>query len=225
MLEWFIFASAWLLIWAIIFVAKPFLRRQMLWVSAFTMIAGLTEPLFVPRYWSPPSLLDLAVNTHFDIESFIFSFATGGIGSALYEAILNIKHRKRTRAEFKERRWPHFFSILSMPLVFVLLLLFTSWNPIYSAATAMLVGAVAAVACRPDLAKNTFFGGVLFMLLYFAFFLLINLLFPFFVNSWNLAALSGLVVVGVPFEELMFAFTFGMLWSGIYEHIKHYSLS
>ncbi len=225
MYEWFIFASVWIVIWIIIYAAKPSLRRQMFWVSIFTMFSGFTEPLFVPRYWSPPALFDLAATMHFDIESFIFSFATGGIGSVIYEAALNVKHHKMSGSEIKERRWFHFFSIASMPLIFALLLLLTNLNPIYSAAIAMFVGAVAAIVCRPDLGKNTLVGGILFTGLYFVFFLCINLLLPTFINSWNLTALSGVVVLGVPLEELMFAFTFGMLWSGIYEHIKHYALA
>jgi hypothetical protein len=223
MFEWFVFATAWLVIWLVIFAAKPFLRRQMLWVSVFTMLTGFTEPLFVPAYWNPPSLFNLAATTRFDMESFIFSFAVGGIGSALYEAALNVKHHKMIRGEFRERRWLHFASIASMPLVFALLLLFTGLNPIYSAGIALLAGSVAAVVCRPDLVKNTIVGGFLFMALYFIFFLCTNLALPTFINSWNISALSGIVVVGVPIEELMFAFTYGMLWSGLYEHIKHYA--
>jgi len=224
MYEWLMFASGWLIIWLILFTAKPFLRKQMFWVSIFTMFAGLTEPLFVPKYWSPPSLFDLAATTHFDVESFIFSFATGGIGSVLYEATLNIKHYKRSSSEFKEKRWFHSFSIISTPFIFAFLLVLTNLNPIYSASIALFLGAVAAVVCRPDLAKNMVVGGLLFMALYFVFFFFTNLFIPNFTAAWNLAALSGVVFLGVPLEELIFAFTFGMLWSGLYEHIKHYAL-
>jgi hypothetical protein len=50
---------------------------------------GLTEPLFVPRYWDPPSLFNLAATTGFDIESLIFCFAIGGIGAVLYDKHLD----------------------------------------------------------------------------------------------------------------------------------------
>ena len=61
----------------------------MLLVSVFTMPFGLTEPLFVPRYWDPPSLFNLAATTGFDIESLIFCFAIGGIGAVLYDKHLD----------------------------------------------------------------------------------------------------------------------------------------
>ena len=59
----------------------------MLRASLLTMPFGLTEALFVPRYWDPPSLFDLAQRTGFDIESLIFSFGIGGVGSVLYNIL------------------------------------------------------------------------------------------------------------------------------------------
>jgi len=36
---------------------------------------------------------------------------------------------------------------------------------------------------------------------------------------WNLPALSGVPVRGIPLEELLFGFAFGMYWTGVYEHL------
>jgi len=35
---------------------------------------------------------------------------------------------------------------------------------------------------------------------------------------WNLPALSGLTIAGLPIEELLFAAAFGAYWSSVYEH-------
>ncbi len=52
-----------------------------MWRASFaTALLGLTEPIYVPRYWTPPSLFELAQRTGFDIESLIFAFAIRGIG-------------------------------------------------------------------------------------------------------------------------------------------------
>ncbi len=69
---WFVWSLLLLLVWLVIYTAKRNLRREMLRVSLWTMPFGLTEPLFVPEYWNPPSLFDLAQRTGFDIESLIF---------------------------------------------------------------------------------------------------------------------------------------------------------
>ncbi len=81
---WLAWSSAFLLPWMALYVGFPRQRRPMMWASLFTAPSGLTEPLFVPEYWNPPSLFDLAQNTGFDIESLIFSFGIGGTGAVLY---------------------------------------------------------------------------------------------------------------------------------------------
>jgi hypothetical protein len=37
--------------------------------SALTALLGQTEPVFVPKYWNPPSLLGLVQRSGFDIEN------------------------------------------------------------------------------------------------------------------------------------------------------------
>ncbi len=225
MLEWLTFSLVLLGIWFVIFLVKPLVRREMFWVSLFTLPAGLTEPLFVPEYWNPPSLFDLAARTGFDIESLIFSFAIGGVAAVLYEAFFKVEHRKMNRREMPgKRHLLHKLAIVSPIIVFVLLYFLTNLNPIYSISAALLLGGVLALLCRPDLKRKILIGGLLFLGLYFIFFLCISLIFPYFMNYWNLSALSGVLILGVPMEELMFAFTFGMMWSSIYEHVLWYRL-
>ncbi|MES2027464.1 MAG: hypothetical protein V4448_18105, partial [Pseudomonadota bacterium] len=84
---WLLWAGAFLVLWAIVFYARSSLRRRMLWAGFLTAPFGLTEPLFVPAYWNPPSLFNLAQRTGFDIESLIFCFAIGGLGVVGYSAL------------------------------------------------------------------------------------------------------------------------------------------
>ena len=78
-------ASVFLLPWTALFVARPALRRPMLWASALTAPFRLTELLFVHAHWNPPSLFDRAHRTGFDIERFIFCFA--GLAVAGYRLV------------------------------------------------------------------------------------------------------------------------------------------
>jgi hypothetical protein len=224
--EWLTFSLIFLAVWLVIFGVRQPLRKKMLVVSAVTSLMGFLEPVFIPAYWTPSSLFDLASKTRFDIESFIFLFAVGGIASVLYEAILGGELRRVSGTKMYDRRRSlHLASILSTPIIFLLLLGLTRLNPIYSISLALFVGSVATTMCRPDLTKNTWVGGLLFAGLYFVFFFLTTLAFPGFVDSWNLSALSGILIFNVPLEEIMFAFTFGMLWSSSYEHILGYRLT
>lgn len=135
---WLIWSSAFLVPWVLLYALYPRHRTTMWWTSVAMAPFGLTEPLFVPEYWNPPSLFELAYRTGFDIESIIFSFAIGGL---------------------------------------------------------------------------------LFLALYAIFLLGIKWSAPGYIEQvWNLGDLSGLAIYGLPLEELLFGFSFGLFWTGIYEH-------
>ena len=36
---------------------------------------------------------------------------------------------------------------------------------------------------------------------------------------WNLPTLIGILLFGIPLEDLLFAFAFGLCWAGVYEHL------
>ena len=217
---WLIWSSAFLIPWIALYVGNPRLRRAMWRTSGGTALLGLTEPLFVPTYWNPPSLFELARRTGFDIESFIFAFAVGGIGVALYHSLA---HHHFARAPVAARREPlHRFHVaaLIVPLASFVPLYFLPWNPIYPSIVVLGLGAIASVVCRPSLRTNTLRGGLLFLVLYAAFMLGLKWFAPgYIVEVWNLPALRGGLVYGIPLEELLFGFTFGSYWAGVYEHV------
>tara|TARA_R110001583_G_scaffold43030_1_gene136790 strand:- start:5086 stop:5787 length:702 start_codon:yes stop_codon:yes gene_type:complete len=218
---WFIWSFIILLIWLVVFLFKKGFRKEMLIMSIITMPFGLTEPLFVPEYWFPPTLFNLAEKTGFDIESLIFSFAIGGLGTILYLLVYNRNYvimpkNERHHSKHKLHRY-----ILSVPIVvFFMLAVFTKLNHIYCGIIAMFIGAIATLYCRPDLKSKIWVGGILFILLYFIYFGSILIFYPDYVNLyWNLKELTNILIVGIPLEELLFAFTFGMYWSSFYEHL------
>jgi hypothetical protein len=217
---WFTWSMLLLVLWALLFLCSPRTRARMWKMSLLTMPFGLSEPLFVPRYWNPPSLFDLAQKTRFDIESFIFCFAIAGICTVLYDLVI-----RRAEVQMSEsvRRSPmhrlHVLALVSPVIVFFALVWFP-WNPIYPGIIAMLAGAVAAILCRQDLKTRTWVGGVLFLLLYSVLLQGLRASSPGYVEHvWNFRNLTGIEILGMPLEELLFAASFGMFWSGVYEHI------
>jgi lycopene cyclase-like protein len=217
---WLVWSAAFLVPWAGLFVAFPQHRRPMLWASLFTAPFGLTEPLFVPEYWSPPSLFDLALRTGFDIESLIFCFAIGGVAAVLVNVVsgrstVPVAERERHRHRHRLHR-----VVLAAPFAIFVALWPLDWNPIYPGIVAMLAGGLLTVWCRPDLARNTALGGVIFLVYYMVFLTGLEFTAPngYIVEVWNLEALSGVRLGFMPLEELLFAFTFGTYWGGVYEH-------
>ncbi len=216
---WRIWSSTFLVPWLALYLANPRLRTVMWRASAATALFGLTEPIFVPEYWNPPSLFELARRTGFDIESLIFAFALGGIGSAMYDTLA---HQHLVPASATERAAPlHRFHLVALlaPLATFVPLYFLPWNPIYPVLVSLLLGAIGSVVCRPSLGRKTVLGALLFLALYGVFMLGLRVITPEYIAEvWNLAALRGGLVIGIPTEELLFGLVFGAYWTGVYEH-------
>ncbi len=223
---WLVWASAFLVPWAVLYLSFPRHRHTMLWASLFTALFGLTEPLFVPAYWNPPSLFDLAQRTGFDIESVIFTFGIGGVAAVYYPVLTRAGSRPVPAYEKRKPLHRHHYKAVAMPFIAFPVLYIFSWNPIYPGIIAMTIGAIATVACRPDLKTKTWVGGLLFLGYYAVFLLGLEWSAPGYIERvWNLAALSGLLVLGMPIEELAWAIAFGLYWSGVYEHFTWRSLT
>ena len=60
---WLISSLILFVAWLIIFAFFKKTRKEMLWTSLFTAPLGFSEPLFVPEYWNPTSLFNLAAKT------------------------------------------------------------------------------------------------------------------------------------------------------------------
>jgi len=216
---WLLWASAFLVPWAIVYALFPKHRRAMLWASLFTTPFGLTEPLFVPEYWLPPSLFDLAATTGFDIESLIFCFGIGGIASVAYNLITRQVPQGVTHTEKNRPLHRHHYKAIAAPFVVFPFLYFLPWNPIYPSIISLFVGAVATVLCRADLKRKSWIGGLLFLAYYAVFLIGLEWSAPGYIERvWDLSALSGWNIGFMPVEELLFAIGFGMYWSGVYEH-------
>ena len=196
-----IWSSAFLLPWGVLYALYPYYRRVMLWSSVLTAPFGLSEPLFVPEYWNPPSLFDLAQTTGFDIESLIFCLAIGGVGAVMYNALTGQNLQPVPAAERCSQRHRYHRQILFLPFAIFPTLYFLPWNPIYPGVVAMIAGGMGAVWCRPDLKVKTLIGGGLFLGYYLVFMLGLKWSVPGHIEQvWNLEALSGIVIYGIPLE-------------------------
>lgn len=211
-------------IWLGLFIVLPKSRKKMIWVSFLTLPLGLSEPIFVPGYWTPPTLFNLANTYRTDLESFIFSFAIGGVASVVYETINERKKKIAGPERHLKLHKFHRLAVLSPLPVFAFFYLLTPINPIYSTLIALATGVVATKLCRPDLKWVMVKSAVIFTAIYFLIFLVtFVILTPGYVTHvWKLASLSGILIWGVPLEELLFAAALGGMWSSLYEHLGWY---
>ncbi len=182
----------------------------------FLVISSLTyigSPIF-PDYWEPYTLFDLGrITGGLSLDDVAFMFFSGGTAAFLYE----ITFRKKIRPAKKEKH--HAKALIIAIVASLAFALIFKMNLIYPLIVFLISGAIAIIIERKDLAEHSFYGGVSFLAIYFAAFLLLNLLFPAFIEDvYHLENLSGILIAGIPFEELAYAFSFGMLWAPMYEY-------
>jgi hypothetical protein len=206
------------LFWLLIFLKRKDLRREMLWASFWGLPFGLIDFFLAPTYWNLDSLFGLIRKYGVGIESFIFFFIMTGLASVIYEFIWKEKPVKLARAG----RFRFWLIFLILPAYAAMSILF----PLKAIYNLMIVGAAGTVVIaywRKDLRKQIFASAFIFTLLYFGVFVLVNLIFKGWVGYfYNLNNTWGILVLGIPLEELGVAFFAGAFWSAIYEYTKDY---
>ena len=212
-----IFGAAWV---ACYIFGKKY-RAEIRWGTLISAPMALTNILFVPQYWTPPSLFDLDQKIKVGIEDFLWAAAVGGIASVVAEILLEEKLsgiRKRTRKR-------HFAPFVIVVVVFIALQLWHPGQTIYNTIIVFAVGALVIAYLRSDLIPTMLVGALSFTVLYFTLFLIFLSLYAGFIQRYyNVPNLLGIYVAGVPIEELLFAGTGGAIWSVAYEYVQGYRL-
>jgi len=212
-----IFGAAWL---ACYLIGKSY-RAEIRWGTLISAPMALTSILFIPQYWTPPSLFNLDQKIKVGIEDFLWAAAVGGIASVVAEILL----KERLSALRKVTRKRHFAPFIVVIVVFTALEFWHSDKTIYNTIIAFAIGAVVIAVLRSDLIPTMLIGALSFTALYFVLFLLVLFLYPEFVQRYYaISHLLGIYVRGVPIEELLFAGTGGAIWSVAYEYVQGYRL-
>lgn len=206
-------------VWLGIFLFRKDLRKEMFFGSLLGLPFGFSEFLFVPEYWTPPSLFNLIERVGFGVESLLFGFLVGGIASVIYEFFQREKVVPLSNAELKK----HFLAYALVVGTFLSLEFIFPTKSIYNLMLSFVLGTTYILVARGDLMRQIIFSGALLSVVYFLLFLLVNALFPDFVHTvYSLENFLGVMVLGVPIEEIMFAFSVGACWSTLYEFINGY---
>lgn len=205
-------------VWLLFFVLRKDLRKEMFFGSILALPFGLIESLWVPEYWNPPSLFNLMSKYGSGIESFLLCFVCGGVAAVIYE-IISRKKVVKIRLKSKYLFGPY----ISIIAIFVLLEFLFVDQTIYNVIIALLTGAIIIAVKRKDLIVQIALGGIFFSLVYFLLFAIFNKLFPGYISlTYTLENLWGIMILGVPLEEVVTSFGVGAVWSSFYEYIRGY---
>jgi hypothetical protein len=196
-------------------------RSEMRWGTVIAAPFALTSLLFVPQYWTPPSLFDLDQKIRVGIEDFLWAAAVGGIAAIVGEILL----KERLGAVRKSRHKRHYAPFVVGVAIFLVLEFGLHWKTMTSTIAALAICALALACLRRDLILLMLEGTVSFTILYFVLFLIVLGFYPEFVRRYyNLPNLLGIFVHGIPIEELLFSATGGAVWSVAYEYVYGYRL-
>ena len=208
--------------WVACFVLGRNYRSQILWGTLISAPLALTSILFIPQYWTPPSLFNLDQRFRVGIEDVIWAASVGGIGSVVGEIFLKEKLSK-SRSQRHKR---HYAPFVVMVVVFVILEFWRPGKTIYNTVIAFAICALVVSFLRRDLVPLMLTSAAVFTALYFALFEYLLLLYPGFIQRYyNIPHLLGIYVFRVPVEELMFAASGGAVWSIAYEYVRGYRIS
>lgn len=202
-------------VWLLIFIWQKKLRKEMLIASLIITPAALSEVFFVPGYWLP----DTIGNPKLSIEDFIFSFAAGGIIAVIYELFMKgkVKHQRLCNCYSGEVLHGLILGI-GVIAAFLTYAIFKI-NFMYAVYIGIIIDIILIVITRADLIKKVLYSALLFGLLYFLFFSILSFFVPNFIKHWNLYNLSGIILMGVPLEEVLWAIGAGGLLGPIYEYL------
>jgi len=220
MYEYLIGSLIFLFFWCILYFIRKDLRKTMLLCSfSFAPLAFLCDLYCISWYWNPRTLF----NSDFSIESFISGFAFGGIAAAIYKVAFKMRLRKVK--ENATRKQTLIFIAIVVIFAFSIGLTLRMTIVHDSIFTAGL-GALVIMFFRRDLIKEMILGSILFSVFYFIVLFTINTFISpdWIARTWNFSFLWGVSFLKIPIEEILWAWSFGLVWAPIYEYVGGYTL-
>lgn len=213
------------LIFAIPVVVILVCRRDLAPVMKLNALAALpfafTETWFYPAYWEPTFLFDLGARWGFGIEDFLFVSIYAAFASTTYAAVTGMQYKQDRTIDATS----YHIAVRAAGLVIAALgmagmLAVLSIPMVYGAAGVMLILTGGLLIARADLAWPALWGGVLS----FAGYLLLCVIFArilpdVFDITWHADRLSGITLLGVPFEEPLYGLACGSLATVFYPYV------
>jgi hypothetical protein len=216
-------------IWLALFLFAEETRREQLMMSLVGLILAPGILLLVLYDYRQIVVDTVSV---VGIEDVLFTFSFFGIAAVIYQVLIG-RHAHKIRGSRYEvhhlGHWvAHLFLILGLWAFASLLLIYVfDLSSIQALMVGGLLVGIYMIADRHDLTMNALLSG-LFMaaLIFIVEQLFFVRLFPLDAATfWQLDALSGFILGGIPLEELMWAAVVGFAIGPLYEWLRAYRLS
>ena len=203
-------------LWLLIFTQRKNSQKEMIRAGIGFGIASIVigQLFSLNDYWHPEYILSSKI----PIEDFLYGFIYGGIITEIYEYIFK---KEDSKYSFSSKENLILVFVLLMLLVVTglfLLIKITGWNSIYAQINILLFVGTYTIITRPDLLKPAISSAVIVTIITLIWQVVIIWIYPTAItDNWNLEVLSKILILGVPIEELFFAFGIGFGGANFYE--------
>lgn len=182
------------------------LRTAVLLSGLFSIPSAFASLGFVPSYWNPIRVAELWIGP----EDVMFSFSTGII--AFFMALWPIRKRVRVIFQIKSILFRLIVCYICGHLLNIFLLRVFHIEPMQVALLTISAIGFGLAILKKELIIVSVYGVVSFTLFYTLYVKVGFLMFPEFLNQWNIPALCGISPLGVPLEEIAWAIACGAVW-------------
>lgn len=211
--------SLFLPVWISLFLFRKDLRNKILIASSSAGIMAIFwSPWFLADYWKPNFLYQFSLYKWKlgGIEDFLYGFIVVGVACAIYEEVFGKRFAKRHN---RKHHWSYLLIPFTGLFIFVFgLPVYLGVNSIYAAILSFLALTIYMLYFRKDLWIDALASGLIVGFLILLSYLIFLKLFPSVISQWwFLHNLSGVLIFGIPLEELLWAFGLGMVAGPLYE--------
>lgn len=200
-------------IWAVLFAVLRQSRGPMLWASlAFGHAGPISQYWHLKDYWHPTYALGFKIGHWlFGVEDYLFAFAFSGLCAGLFDHLASRvgMHSPRFNIDGFIKA---VLLVLGCLVAMAALVGFLKLNSLHAIVVVFLVGSIALLVQRPKwiapAVQTAFIVAGIMWAFYAGFFLR---LFPGILDGWwDTPVLSGLGLLGVPVEEVAWAWISGL---------------
>lgn len=200
-------------IWLLFLVLRKDLRRKILVLGILSAVYSPLAEIFCFRdYWTP----QFTLGPFLPVEDILFGLFSGGIGGILYQVV----YSKKLASHNIKLSWLKVLLILTGITfgLFIFLNIFLKINSIYAMSLAFLIIVLSIIYFRRDLWLPAIINSILFAILFCLGYQILLIFVPnVFSQFWQLTNLSGIFILRIPLEEIIWAFSWGAVMGVVYE--------
>jgi hypothetical protein len=203
--------------WLFLYIYRKDLREEMVFMGILIATGAMFLEAFVwtKDWWQPKTITGTVVG----IEDALLGFLVGGIIASIYEEIF-----KDRLVRIRERKSYHIRHFLIVIILSALIGNFTFFylkmHSYYSSILSMFIPTLLVYLYRKDLIMLSIVTGIIITLVSIPVYYLSFFFDPLAINMWFHQNISGITLLGIPIEDLVWFFVTGIFLSPLYEFWK-----